>query len=332
MAKSTLLIFGDSGTFKTSNLGLAAKYIYRKTRGKQVRLVTAEQFRPILHLVTAGLIDVCSVTRSNNPLVTLRKLSYGWWMDETGQKLVPPKGKLEDTVGGYLIEGTTSISDILMEDARDKQRQLGQQPVGKFMEEDEKFCNNPLDHYGFVQREMLARIRSFAALTVDYVIFTGHEAKGEEEVSRSPIRGPGLTGTAATDKVGKEVGSLIHFESYSEATEVADPKTKVRSTIVRNSVKGFFVPHPDPKVPGVIYKCKTRVPMERFEDLMKIFPGGYFEPTLTSGLDRYLEVEDSLTESSVGGVGEWMEAQQKGWQATPEAEPVLEPERMEDVV
>lgn len=311
MAKSTTVIFGDSGTYKTSNLGHAARYIYRKTKGKRIRLVTAEQFRPIEPLVEAGVIDVFSITRSTNPLVSLRKLSYGWWPNAEGTKLIEtPKDVLESQVGAIFMEGLTSISDLLMEDARDKQRQLGQTPVGKFVEEDEKFCNNPLDHYGFVQREMLARIRGFCALPVDYIIFSAHEAKGEEEVSRSPIRGPGLTGTAATDKVAKEVGNLLHFEVYSEPVEQLDSKTKQRTTIYRTNVRAFFVPHPDPKVAGVLYKCKTRVPPERINELVKRFPGGYFEPSLSNGLDLFLQAEDELTSrDATAAAVEWKATQ-----------------------
>jgi len=302
---NTTLIFSDSGGYKTTNLGFAARWIYGRTK-KKVRLVTAEQYRPIQPLIDIGIIDVVDLRTSANPLVSLRKLSYGWWMTETG-KLGPAVSEtwLMDNISCYLVEGLTSISDMLMEDARDKQRQIGQAPVGKFTEEDEKFCNNPLDHYGFVQREVLARVRSFATLPVEMVLFSSHEARGEESDSRAAIRGPGLAGTAATDKVGKEVGNLIHFEIYSELTEDTNQQTRKKTTRVIPSVKAFFVPHPDPKVPGVTYKCKVRLPSDRIPELMKRFPGGYFEPTLTGGLDRFLQAEDELLASTTDDLAKW---------------------------
>jgi hypothetical protein len=222
-------------------------------------------------------------------------------------RFLPPPADLSDRVGGYIIEGLTSISDLIMEDLRQKQRAIGQEVIGKFMEEDERFSASPLSHFGFAQRDVLALMRWFAALSVDIVLYTAHEAKGEEADSRIPIRGPALAGTAATDRVPREVGDCIHFEGYTEEVESLDPATNTKVKRMHNRVRAFFMPHPDPRIPGVLYKCKPRVPAETIPELLNKWPGGFFEPTIHSGLDDFLRFEDELLARSSDRERKWKE-------------------------
>jgi hypothetical protein len=59
------------------------------------------------------------------------------------------------------------------------------------------------------------------------------------------------------------------------------------------TVRYFFKKHPDPTT-GILFPAKPRVSPEKIAELEKKLPGGYFEPTTTWGLDKYLEFVDSL--------------------------------------
>jgi hypothetical protein len=290
MAK-TVLLYGDSGTFKTTALAHAARYLYRKHK-KPLRLITSEESQPLQPYVEAGIVEIFRLDLSvDNPLSTLTKLCRGEWPNSAG-KLALATGPLP--TAGYLFEGLTSCAELLLQDLCNTHRKISQDPIGSFTEDGEKFCAAAPSHYGFVQNTMLARIKSLAALDVDRVIITAHEGKGEEEGSRNAIRGPGLVGNKGTDKVGKLVGTMIHAEDYMEEMITIDPKNKDRIAVYRPKVRYFFVKHPDQKFPNVSYPAKPRVPPERYEELMKIWPGGFFTPTLEEGLDTYLEVDDRL--------------------------------------
>lgn len=309
MAKS-LVLYGDSGTFKTTALSHAAKYLYHKHK-KPVRLVTAEESTPLIPYVEAGIIQIIRLDQTiANPLSHLSKLSKGWWPSDKGQ-LMPPQGPLTAALAGvsaYFVEGLTSIAELVMRDCRNKARKISQDPIGTFVEDGEKFCAPAMSHYGFVQAVMLDRIVDFSALPVDRVIFTAHESKGEEEGSKNPIRGAGLVGMKGTDKIPKQVGSYIHAEYYNEELTTT-AKNKDQITVYRPKVRYFFTSHPDQKFSQVTYPAKTRIPSASLPELLEKWPGGYFEPTLTEGLNLYLELEDRLTSGTVEELVEWKAAQ-----------------------
>lgn len=297
MAK-TMVLYGDSGTFKTTALCHAAKYLWKKHK-KPIRLITAEESQPLLPYVNAGMIQIYHLDdQVENPLAKFKKLSMGEWESSN------PSGIVENC-SAYFIEGLTSISELLMRDLREKQRRISQDPIGSFTEDGEKFCQAALSHYGFVQNTMIDRILCFAALPVDRVIFTAHEGRGEEESSRSAIRGAALVGTKGTDRIPKFIGSYIHAEHYHERITMKSGKEDI--VTFKPKVRYFFMAHPDAKFENVTYPAKPRVPHSKVEELMKMFPGGYFEPTLMDGLDKYLAAEDALMANAEADIIKFME-------------------------
>jgi hypothetical protein len=291
MAKSVVL-YGDSGTWKTTQAGVAAIYLFKKWK-LPIRLVTAEESQPLQPLVEAGIIDKIQF-KSNAvaPFAFLTKLSQGWWKDGKGIVVPPKEGPLP--CAGYIVEGLTSIAEILIRNHTESGRKISQDVVGSWTEDGLRFGQPSPSHYGNVQNNMLWRISDFTNLQCDRVIFTSHEAKGEEESSRTPIRGAGLVGQKGTDKIPKLVGSYIHAEYYGKEEIAIDPLTKDKIAVFRPRMRYFFVPHPDPKLPGITYPAKPRLTPNQIPRLMEIWPGGYFTPTLNSGLDEYLRTEDEL--------------------------------------
>jgi len=54
-----------------------------------------------------------------------------------------------------------------------------------------------------------------------------------------------------------------------------------------------------------MFPAKPRIDSEKVGELMKLFPGGYYEPSPSHGLDTYLEAIDSFNESSGDDAGDW---------------------------
>jgi hypothetical protein len=301
----TLIGFGESGTYKTHNLGLAYKYLYEKTGKPGIHWCwDASGWAPIQPLVNVGIVRPIMCVGLRFPWTAVRKMGMG---------LVPGTAVWEkptpDEYGWAGVDTISGIGDTLMENLRSEGRQIAQDVVGKWVEgvgdTQETFCNNPMSHYGVVQREVLSLFRHMAALPLEYVLYMTHEAMGETEDTRSPIRGPALCGKAATPKVPKEVGACLHFEAYSRVPQAKEGEAV---QVAESKVRAFFQSHPDPKVPNVMYNCKPRVPASQIPALLARFPGGFFVPTLTSGLDEFLRAEDELIEAASGSEAEWKRA------------------------
>jgi len=315
------LTYGESGTFKTTNAGFVARWIWKKY-SKPTRLISADGggWAPIQHYVDAGLIIPWAVgnigfdpTRKASPMVVIRKLSRGMW-----PKVVKVAGKdilqLQPTtpeefagIGAYIIEGLTSIGDLEMEELRRDQRQIGEDAVGKFSAstdlsiEPETFSANNRAHYNFVQNEVYTMVKSFSSLPVAHVLFTAHEGKGEDEGTREAIRGPAIVGKAATSKVPSWVGDCIHYESYIEpvSVEVVEEGKKFVSVQQRPVVRAYFTRHPDQRFPNISYPAKPRVVSESIPELLKRWPGGYFKLETSAGLDEFLAFEEELEQQAL---------------------------------
>lgn len=317
----THLTYGESGTFKTTNAGFFAKYIWKKYR-KRTRLISADGggWAPIQHYIDAGLIIPWAIgsigvdpTKKASPMVIVRKLSRGQWPKVTkiaGKEVLqlqPTTPEEFAEIGGYIVEGLTSIGDLEMEELRRDQRQIGEDAVGKFSaqtdlsSEVETFSANNRAHYNFVQNEIFTMVRAFGSLPVNHVLFTAHEGKGEDEGTREAIRGPAIVGKAATGKVPSWVGDCIHYESYIEpvTVEVTEGGKKFQSQQQRSVVRAYFTRHPDQRFPNIYYPAKPRVVSELIPELFKKWPGGYFKLETDKGLDEFLAFEEELEQKAL---------------------------------
>lgn len=293
------LIFGESGSRKTTALGHAAEYLYEKSGGRPGRAIYADRagWRSIQPLVEAGIVVPYLITGETKDFpMFFKKLSVGWWPEkltstglrEKGTLLKAPTFSTWDEVGFYIWEGLSSTGELYMQNLRDDQRVIGQEPVGKFQYTDEdgqvwKFCSNNQKHFGYAQDELLTNLGNFAALPVERVLISAHEVQADD--GGEVIRGPLLVGKAGTPKVGKNVGDMLHFEVIS-STQGAGPAAK---TV--NDCRVYFEPHPDPKFPTVTYKCKARIPEALIPELKKKYPGGYFTP---AQFGEYMRFTDEL--------------------------------------
>jgi hypothetical protein len=122
-----------------------------------------------------------------------------------------------------------------------------------------------------------------------------------------------VIGKAVTAQVGSWVGDLIHAEDYF--VEEDDPLDKrseqelkqsgaKRRRVQKTKVRMWFLRHPD-SITGALFPAKPRVAPEMIPELLKIYPGGYFEPTTEAGLDAYLKAVEALQDVATNKLSKW---------------------------
>ena len=313
MAINTGAIYGETGTYKTWNLGLLAQHIFAKTK-KPVRWVTADGggYRPIQPFIDAGIIEVLSIVNDPMRIGTLSKIVEGWWPKEidngmrVGKVFYTPDSVSK--IGGYIFEGITSIAESIQNIYAGVQ--TGMKPAyaeniqTNFIDENNKLLQSgkiggfSMDSFGLVQGHMIRSINYSWTLPVEYVWWSGHDVVVEDEEggNKKVITGIGVVGQAATPKLGKNLGAMIH----AYRVEVVD-KDGVRKMETRY----YYQPHLHNRIKNVMWEAKPRVPGNLMSALLDKYKGGYFVPEFNKGLDEYVRTEEGLLESSTNDLLEW---------------------------
>ena len=313
MARSGV-IFGDTGTFKTTAIAHMARYIAEKT-GKATLLFSCDGggWGPCQEEVEAGMIRPYRCDTATIPLPILRKVSQGYWPrnpEETDLAKLDFCPVEWGDVGAVAVEGFTSIGTMLMRHAADRNLKTGEEGTTPFSMpimvngrvQNETFAGNSRGHYNFVQNQLYGLTMNFVSWPVDYVLFTGHEKKTEEG-DRTTVMGIAVPGKAITPLIPTWVGDCIHAQDYHLERVMSVPRIggkpgemediKTVDTVCRY----YFKKHPDP-VTGIMYPAKPRVTHGAVAALDKAFPGGFFVPTTDHGFDDYLRVLDRLSAES----------------------------------
>lgn len=324
MARSGIL-YGSSGTRKTTAVKHFSHYIYEKT-GRSTLLLSMDGggWSPAQPEIMAGVILPYRVN-AEVPLPILRWISKGYWPSDSGETEIAKTDlrKIDWTkFGGVAIEGVTSISQAIMRHLADKQIKTGEEATSPFSQrvlvdgvvQTETFAGNSRAHFGFVQQQLYSLVTNLIALPCEYVLFTGLESRTEDD-DRTTIYGPQIAGKKATALIPSWVGDCIHAEGFpvSKQVEVPDPadvtgKLKISSTVVDTVVRFYFMQHPDPGT-GIMFPAKPRITPEKLPDLMKKWPGGYFEPGLREGFDVYLKTLDDLDVNQADELIQWRKQQ-----------------------
>lgn len=318
---NTLVIYGPSGSRKTTQIGEFAKYIYEKT-GKKTRLITADGggYGPIQNYVNAGIIEPWRIVEEKYPKVALIKASKGAWPVKlenglrTSPNLYEPttkeeKAKALKDVGAYAVESWASIAALLMSDLVAKGQKISEEVVGKFSEtadfggEAESFGAPGRSHYGWVQNFILTMIRNFGSLPVERVLYTSLEGKGEDQLSKILQYGPLVAGRAITASIPTYVGDCLHFEDFTEETGVdpANPKQK----LIEGKVRVWFTQHPDTST-GTMWPAKPRIVGDQYASFkQRMGPSGYFVLDNNVNLGSYLRLQDEILQTASDSARVW---------------------------
>lgn len=219
MAVMTAMIYGQSGTGKTSLLAAIAKYLAQLLPGTRSRAVTCEEYPA---LKASEHVDVWPVDGRKFPFETLQQAVEGWWPADPADPLsvpLPPKDKLRG-INAYFFEGTATMGDFMLGgysfgglSARiGRGEKIGtEEGAFRFDENTIHVGGVSRSHYHLVQKRMLDLIICSRRLPT-LVFWTGHEIRVTDD-SRPGFFfiGVEVVGQAATHYINRNVANVFHL-------------------------------------------------------------------------------------------------------------------------
>lgn len=304
MAQS-ILIYGESGVYKTTQIGLYADYEFNRT-GMPTRLITCDSgLAPVQEQIERGTLIALCLESCPHPIPVLNKLSKGFWpvaaIDASagqwncavGSSFASlTAGNSHGKPGAYAIEGLTRICELVRKAWTDDQQQIGEPLQGCYEDMGEKFAFQSRGTLFATQQLINNFVINFRGLPVDRVLFTAHESKGRDIGGRE-ILGPGTTGQALTDKVSGWFEITLHLESYQYSLKKPDGRA-----LSRSGVRAFFARHPDKQIKGMYWPAKLGVSPHLACRICAIHDEGYFPLAMDgeeyiSGLHTFLYLIDN---------------------------------------
>lgn len=298
MAQS-ILLYGESSTYKTTQIGLFADYQFDKT-GKPTRLITCDSgVGPCADQVRRGTLIPLRLESAPHPVPVLNKLSKGLWPakvinQDEGLWVMDPGALfapfLKET-GAIAVEGLTRICELVRKSWCDEHREMGEPLQGKYEQDGEQFAFQSRGTLFGTQQLINNLVINFRGLGVDRVLFTAHESKGRD-ISGKTVFGPATTGAALTDKVSGWFEITLHHESYTYAVK------KGVKTIMRPGVKAYFTRHQDREVKGMYWPAKFSLPPHIASRVLDIHEDGFIPLAMdgeqyVSGLHTLLYLIDN---------------------------------------
>ena len=216
MKGTTIALYGDSGSGKTTQAGEYAKYV-KKTRGKDSVLYTSDLggFDSISALERAKILTPGEMLPGEDPWI---------WIDEACSGRVNGKELDPERIGLAIFDSATSQSEALLTACSHSDFQIGQQKTQRFTvsrgQKSLVVSINNEAHYGVVQQFMLDAIWKSTWLIhkgID-VFWTFSVHRGEEQ-DRTPILGPKLAGKALTAAIPKWFKYTFRIASIPQDNE-----------------------------------------------------------------------------------------------------------------
>lgn len=313
MAELTLM-YGESGTYKSSNLAEAAEYIFETTGGVCLLASADSSWAPMQPQIDRGVIVPWNLNSCDYPLSSLMKISKGYWpdklidgvADEKSMKAPMPNSMYctrrnpakegEYKIGGMLFEGLAMIGELLKSSLEEGKRSTGEPLVAQFEEQGESFAMGSRGTYQFVQNQTRKYVFNLKPLPCDRIIVTSHEGKGEDDNKR-PIFGPAIVGKASTDKVPQWFETTLHFESYQQTVKRKDNKG-AEHQVNTIGVRAYFDRHQDNELKTIFWPAKISAPPTIKAKILEQYPLNYFPLKIdknglyTEGLHTFLRLMD----------------------------------------
>lgn len=306
------LMYGASGTRKTTNIGKVAEYIWERYH-KISRLVTLDGggYDVLLPLVDAGILKPWVLLgRKKFTVSTLDMACQGYWPmdpDDPESPLVPPTAATWEQVGFYAFEGLTSIGDTIIRQLKADKAHLSQDPSYTYAEEPVvmegggkkviSYSGGNMSYFGFGQDQLYDFVLKTHLLPVEKVLWTALEGKGEEEGTRMPVFGPAIIGRKSTGKATQWFGNSVHVE---QLCTVGVKDASGHGEVIERPVMYTRTHSGKDNIP---FPCKHRAPYQLADKVPLVF-----DPPDMAALYRLLDklnedVKGMVPMVAVGGVG-----------------------------
>lgn len=282
--------YGDSGIGKSTDAHSVARFYYGAS-GLPVRLITVEDSskQVFADLIDAGIVQPLYISKVKEPIVALERIVEGHWPDASGKLTDDSPVLKRGEVSAYIIEGLSTIAELIRDYLRTNRRMMREQKEDAFTIEGRTYAASSQTAFGFTQDKTLELLRISGGLPVERVWWTAHEMNGKDQ-ENGIIRGPALVGSAATNKVRRNCGLMIHADR------------------IEGELRRYVSDHPDPKAPAATYQAKVTLSPLVAEEMRKKYPKGYFVPKLPQGgnysdedgVIPFLRFENELRERAGG--------------------------------
>lgn len=304
---ATTLLYGDTGSTKTTQIGMIARWEYERT-GRITRLISADAgWEPLEPLIAEGIIEPWGIQYVTDPFGVLTKLADGYWPQiQPGGKLkmFPPTEETWKRVGMYAVEGLSTIGNICLMNHVHTARKVGEGTVGQFSQQVEtdkgtevmQFGKAAMSHFGHVQDFVLLElVPRFAYLPVAHIIWTAHETRGDDkemgDMGKGKALGPATVGKATAKKTGMKFGDTFHLVKVVTAQRekgrlVMGPDGRSLQEV---SYRAFYEDHPDEDLVNMNWPAKVSTPVDQIRALHSRFPGGYVPLEIETGITTYLD-------------------------------------------
>lgn len=210
----SIALYGDTGSGKTTQLGVHAKAKYKEEH-KKTCLHAADMggYGSILPLVTLGVIKVDNLLPSDDPWIWLNNAAEG--RDHDGTMLDG------EEFGFHCYDSATSIGEALLTNCANAPMQIGSQKTQKFKvtsgTQSLMVGMTNENHFGVVQGFMLNQIWKSTWLTQKGpdIVWTFSILRGEGP-DQIPVLGPKLVGKALTAAIPKWFNYTFMLTSIPE--------------------------------------------------------------------------------------------------------------------
>jgi hypothetical protein len=293
----SVMMYGVSGSTKTSQCYLLAKMLLTANPGKTIRIIHSDGggWCPFEDsgMIERGEVEVYDFSTSTLALSDYRKLSQGYWPRKTKEGLeyfkkdaackTPPE--VFANIAAYIIEGMGSCGEKLKTHISSMPEGVGFKEAYSYTEDGETLLGLQQGHYNIVQKEIYAaHMTGFNCLPIPWLIYTSLLGKGEDKKSNETVYGPQVVGNASTPQAPSWFMDCLHLnkEKYQN----------VKGEEVEGMV-AWFQRHDDSQT-GVPCLAKARVMPESYPGLLKYFPNGFVPLSYKRGITDYFKVLDSL--------------------------------------
>lgn len=202
MAATTIMLYGRTGAGKTTQIGLLAEDIFKKTK-KKTRLCTADYggLDTLMPYVNLGIIEVVE-KGDTDPWIWTNKVTTGFIRDAAGKWVLDKAAN--DNVGLICFESAQAIAKAMKSDMEAKAA-LGINVGGdtnttfevKGDGESLKVgTTKGYQKFGIPQDRVYASMLQSTRLPMQYVLWTAGISKDDDEIGTSKVVGPDVLGKA----------------------------------------------------------------------------------------------------------------------------------------
>lgn len=297
----TILLYGDSGGGKTTNLAFFAKWLW-ENQGLKTLLVSCETggTSPFddLGLIEKGIVIRYDLLNSQNVIADAAKISKGYWpKGEVIRESQEYKIKESDAIGAVMFDSITGFAERLADWISTPDKNIAFKLGTVSQEDDYKFGSLARGHY-IVIHGIIGTVFQFGfrRMPIKYFIVTARIDKAEERNVSGYY--PETIGKANKTKILSWFMDCLHLAQEQVTGEtLVSQKLYSREEIGEGNrtfqiFAAWFKDHPD-ELTSIPYKAKIRMIPEGMELVNERFKEGFCVLDSKKGIVRlyqYLEL------------------------------------------